>query len=83
MFPRDMYSLEVEIVSQGTEGKIPNQVHNLATLDFRELITSTTPKLSQWNLMRLDVHLCPQKWQATTIANNSCQRMLMPRDPNC
>ena len=28
MFPRDMYSLEVEIVSQGTEGKVPNQVHN-------------------------------------------------------
>ena len=22
-----MYSLEVEIVSQGTEGKVPNQVH--------------------------------------------------------
>ena len=34
----------------------------LGTLDFRELITPTTPKLSQWNLMRLDVHLCPHKW---------------------
>ena len=59
MFPRDMYSLEVEIVSQGTEGKVSNQVTN--PVDFGELITSTTPKLSEWNLMRLDVHLCPHK----------------------
>ena len=28
MFPRDMYSLEVEITSQSTEGKVPNQLHN-------------------------------------------------------
>lgn len=32
-FPRDMYSLEVEIVCQSTEGKVPNQVHNPG--DFR------------------------------------------------
>ena len=50
-----MYSLEVEIVSQGTEGKVPNQV--TYPEDFGELVTSTTPKLSPWNLMRLDVHL--------------------------
>ena len=29
-----MYSLEVEIVSQGTEGKVPNQVHNPGDFGF-------------------------------------------------
>ena len=32
-----MYSLEVEIVSQGTEGKVRNQVHNPGDFGFSRI----------------------------------------------
>ena len=34
---QDMYSLEVEIVSQSTEGKAPNQVHHPGDFGFSRI----------------------------------------------